>query len=70
MSDLAIIFIQRIDNLMAEAKEIRLVFDTYTKLKSLKTNTRESRKKTIKQLHLSLSVILQILNEFQCQSYL
>ena len=50
MNDLATVFIQRIDNLVAGAKEIRLVFYTHTKVKSLKTNTRDDRKKTIKQV--------------------
>ena len=35
---------------MGEAKEVRLVFDTYNKIKSLKNNTRESRRKAIKEI--------------------
>ena len=50
MDDLSKIFIQRIDNLVGEAKEVRLVFDTYSKIKSLKSNTRESRRKAIKEI--------------------
>ena len=50
MDDLSKIFIQRIDNLVGEAKEVRLVFDTYNKIKSLKNNTRESRRKAIKEI--------------------